>query len=260
MAAQQAWHGTRKCAVNGAKIPRYAQAAGVKCPFCLNIQGAAIGTRKTPPLETQLDKLQKLHDDGVITEDELGERRAAAIDKAVVKPTPPQASPVPASTLYRTPSPSLFESLKKNRVPVGAVAIGVIVLLVIAWVGGAGGDTASSSVATQSATREVEGTLLGDAWIGAGSYTLHAAAKAYNAAGDFTAYAARISAPGADDLCLYWYAGGRNFGDGLTLGDTVTREFSDWGSLASADSPAASTVRASAATPEGRAVIAKVGC
>ena len=103
-------------------------------------------------------------------------------------------------------------------------------------------------------------TLLGAAWIGSGAYTLHDAAKAYGASEDFTAYAARISSPGAEDLCLYWYSGGQAFGDGLTIGDTVTRAFSEWGSAADASSPAAGTVRESQNTPEGRAVIAAVGC
>ena len=88
----------------------------------------------------------------------------------------------------------------------------------------------------------------------------HDAAKAYDASEDFTAYAARISSPGAEDLCLYWYSGGQAFGDGLTIGDTVTRAFSDWGSAADASSAAAGTVRESQNTPEGRAVIAAVGC
>ena len=34
------WHGTKKCAVNGAKIPRDSQTVGTQCPFCGNPLGA----------------------------------------------------------------------------------------------------------------------------------------------------------------------------------------------------------------------------
>jgi hypothetical protein len=38
--ADQVWHGTKKCAINGAKIPRDLQIAGKRCPFCGNTLGA----------------------------------------------------------------------------------------------------------------------------------------------------------------------------------------------------------------------------
>ncbi|HSJ71058.1 MAG TPA: hypothetical protein VLA29_05350 [Acidimicrobiia bacterium] len=115
---------------------------------------------------------------------------------------------------------------------------------------------------TSSAQSEVDGTLLGDAWIGSGSYTILATSKASGSdAGEpFQVYAARIDAPGAEDLCLFWYADGARLGDGLTLGDTVTREFSDWGSAVTAGSPAAEVFRGASNTPEGQAVIRAVGC
>jgi hypothetical protein len=96
------WHGTKKCAVNGAKIPRPNQIVGRNCPICGNALGTEIGSRKAPPLESQLDELQRLHDDGVITDDELRERRAALIDKSVTAPKPkppPVAAPRPRMTL-----------------------------------------------------------------------------------------------------------------------------------------------------------------
>ena len=37
---EQLWHGTKKCAVNGAKIPRDLQVAGQRCPLCGNTLGA----------------------------------------------------------------------------------------------------------------------------------------------------------------------------------------------------------------------------
>ncbi|MCZ6462211.1 MAG: hypothetical protein O6705_08270, partial [Actinobacteria bacterium] len=37
---EQPWHGTKKCAVNGAKIPRDLQVAGHRCPLCGNTLGA----------------------------------------------------------------------------------------------------------------------------------------------------------------------------------------------------------------------------
>lgn len=264
----RSWHGTKKCAISGAKIPRGQQMMGAKCPWCGNTQGAEIGSRKAAPsLEDQLAKLVQLHTGGVITDDELAERRAAAIDKSVAKPSQPRP---PAKPVYRnTKPPSLVESWKKNPRVAVAVAGGLVVVLLLAWLaslddGSASAPRTSASsappVQTSSAVSEVQNTLLGDAYIGSGSYTVHQAAKAYNSEEDFTAYSARVSVPGVDDLCLYWYSGGRTFGDGLTLGDTLTRQFSDWGAAASADSPAADLVRASARTDEGRAVVAKVGC
>jgi hypothetical protein len=77
---------------------------------------------------------------------------------------------------------------------------------------------------------------------------------------DATAVAARVSVPGIDVLCLFWYVGGQNPGDGLIIGDTVTREFSVWSSAATVGSPADETVSELKGTPEGKAVISATGC
>ncbi len=103
--------------------------------------------------------------------------------------------------------------------------------------------------------------LLGENWTGSGDYVLLSASSAYSAGGDFTVYAARIDAPGAEGLCLFWRADGTSLdGGGLIIGDTVTRKFSVWGSAASAGSPADDRVRDAKRSPAGRAVIAAAGC
>jgi hypothetical protein len=72
--------------------------------------------------------------------------------------------------------------------------------------------------------------------------------------------AARVSVPGEDTLCLFWYMGGKAPGDGLIIGDTVTRAFSVWGAAATDGSPADDQVRALKKTDEGIAAIAASGC
>lgn len=43
MATEQVWHGNKKCAVNGAKLPKANRVLGQPCPFCGNTIGAYIG-------------------------------------------------------------------------------------------------------------------------------------------------------------------------------------------------------------------------
>ena len=91
MAAEGVWHGTKKCAVNGAKLPRAKQVPGQRCPFCGNTVGAYIGTSSTPSAsstEQQIANLQRLLDDGLITDEEYAERRETLLDEAVATPTP----------------------------------------------------------------------------------------------------------------------------------------------------------------------------
>ncbi|MCH7845272.1 MAG: hypothetical protein IH850_05515 [Acidobacteria bacterium] len=215
-------------------------------------------------IEQQLANLQRLHDDGLTSDAEYEERRERLLDEAVAPPIPQ-----PRQVLRPPAAPATGEGAEPrrrgSRKVVAAVLLGLIVVVVVVLASqdddGASGTTSGSPAGRiLDAIGDVDGRLLGSAWIGSGTYTLHDAAKAYSASEDFTAYAARISVTGAEDLCLYWYSGGQAPGDGLTIGDTLTRQFSDWGSVAEAGSQADDTVRASKSTPEGRAVIAGVGC
>ena len=91
MAAEGVWHGTKKCAVNRAKLPRANQVPGQRCPFCGNTVGAYIGASRTPAASSakqQLANLQRLLDDGLITDEEYAERRETLLDEAVAAPTP----------------------------------------------------------------------------------------------------------------------------------------------------------------------------
>lgn len=152
----------------------------------------------------------------------------------------------------------------------GGCFLAVLAGVVVAFIGlvaifsgdsdGSGGVPSAVSVTTHDATAEVDTKLLGPSWTGFGDYTILAARKAYSSSDDFTAFAARLDASGVSDLCLYWWLGGRNFGDGLLIGDTVTRGFSDWGAAATADSPAARLVRESKLTSVGQSVVNQVGC
>ena len=108
----------------------------------------------------------------------------------------------------------------------------------------------------RTATAEAESDLLGENWTGSGTYTLVGACKAYNAEDDFTAYAARITAPGFEDgVTLFWRMNGEALGDGLLTGDTVTREFSAWGELSNTGSPIDEAVNEAKASDEGEAAI-----
>ena len=49
MAVGQVWHGTKKCAVYGAKIPRRSQVEGQPCPFC----GSTLDAHFDPTAEVQ---------------------------------------------------------------------------------------------------------------------------------------------------------------------------------------------------------------
>ncbi len=109
----------------------------------------------------------------------------------------------------------------------------------------------------EDATAEAESDLLGENWTGSGTYTVVGACKAYNADDDFTAYAARIIAPGVEDgLTLFWRMNGQTMGDGLLVGDTVTREFSVWGADANVGSPIDEAVNDAKDSDEGEAAIA----
>jgi hypothetical protein len=88
---------------------------------------------------------------------------------------------------------------------------------------------------------------------------VYEANRAYSSEHDATAVAARISVPGEESLCVFWYMGGRSQGVGLIIGDTVTRAFSVWAAVA-AGSPADDQVRALKKTDEGIAAIAASGC
>ena len=216
----------------------------------------------------RLANLQALYDDGLITQIELQERRRAMIDGYLAStesrpPTEGAAPPETASFGGQQPEPK-----KKGF---GTLLLVVGGVLVVALFGASlldGGANSGSSttpradVATSSAQGEVDGTLLGDAWIGSGSYTVLATSKATgtDAGEPFQVYAARIDAPGAEDLCLFWYADGARLGEGMIIGDTVTRQFSEWGSAAAAGSAAADVARAASRTPEGLAVIRAIGC
>ncbi len=218
MPAEQAWHGTKKCPVNGAKLPKANRIAGKPCPFCGNTVGAYIEASgaEAALASSSAQSGESLHDDN------------------------------PKTTARRPSIPII----------ISGAFLGIIILGVLfGSLGRAGGGTQ-----IRNATSDVNGTLLGTAWIGSGAYALHDAAKAYNASQDFTAYAARVSIPGAEDLCLYWYSGGQTPGDGLTIGDSLTRQLSRWGSAVTTGSQADDTVRASKSTPEGRAAIAAVDC
>jgi hypothetical protein len=122
-------------------------------------------------------------------------------------------------------------------------------------------DSGSPTVVTQGATDIVDSTLLGDGnYTGSGSYAVYGARKAYSSEHDASAVAARISVPGEESLCLFWYMGGRSQVGGDIIGDTVTRAFSVWGEAATAGSPADDQVRALKKTDEGTAVVAASAC
>jgi len=135
----------------------------------------------------------------------------------------------------------------------------IIAVLVAALIAGSCGG--GSDVTTQSAVAIIDSDLLGDGnYTGSGSYTVIEAQRAYSTQAGATAVAARVSVPGEDSLCLFWYVGGHNPGEGLIIGDNVTRYYSVWSAAASVGSPANDTVKALKATPEGKAVIAASGC
>ena len=150
---------------------------------------------------------------------------------------------------------------KRPPLYIGAAIIAGIILLFILQTLNSDSDSDEPTVEIQNAMTTVSSTLLGDgAFIGSGSYAVIEARKAYNSEMDATAVAAKVSVPGINDLCLFWYVGGESVGDGLTIGDTVTREFSVWGADVDAGSPAADWVRALKRSPEGIAAIAAAGC
>lgn len=80
MTTSQIWHGHRKCAVNGAKIPKGNQKMGEPCPFCGNTMGEYLPDPKPPasagasPTE-RLARIEQLHAGGVLTDEECAEKR-----------------------------------------------------------------------------------------------------------------------------------------------------------------------------------------
>jgi hypothetical protein len=152
--------------------------------------------------------------------------------------------------------------------PLRKVLIGPLILFAAYWGfqglsgfwdgNGSSNQNTTSAISVQSARSEVQILLLGENWTGSGSYTLLDSAKAYNSTGQWWVIAARVSAPGGQ-LELFWSADGTNIGDGLIIGDTVTREFSAWGAAASASSEAADLVRERQNSPHGQAVMEAVG-
>lgn len=118
-------------------------------------------------------------------------------------------------------------------------------ILVIFVVGACGGG----QVETADAAADVEELLLGENWIGPGTYETVAAAKASTVEGD-TVYAARIRT-GDREVVLFW----RQDASGLLIGDAVTRQYSVWGQAAVAGSPADQLVEEAKQSAAGRAVL-----
>jgi hypothetical protein len=100
MAADPIWHGYKKCAINGAKLPKANQILGQACPFCGNILGAYVGA-VGPPLspeaaptqsapspspaadlspDARFAQLERLREGRLITEDEYAAKRQQIID------------------------------------------------------------------------------------------------------------------------------------------------------------------------------------
>ncbi len=65
MSAEQSWHGTKKCAVNRAKLPKVYRIVGQPCPFCGNTVGAYIGASgaKAAPASSSAQFGESLNDD-----------------------------------------------------------------------------------------------------------------------------------------------------------------------------------------------------
>lgn len=133
-----------------------------------------------------------------------------------------------------------------------------ITFIAVALLAACANDDAPADVSVLDATDEVRQVLLGDSWIGSGTYRLLAARKAFNVDEGYWVYAARIDAPGLSSTVLFWRAEGEALGDGLIFGNAVTREFSVWGSAATANSPAADWVREAERSSYGRAVVEAV--
>jgi hypothetical protein len=83
--------------------------------------------------------------------------------------------------------------------------------------------------------------------------SINKAARAYSSELDATAVAADVTSTVHGNLCLLWYVGGRELGDGLVIGDTV----------AGTDGllpRTAELLEELRQTDEGKAVIEAVGC
>ena len=140
------------------------------------------------------------------------------------------------------------------------VAIGTVliasVMLAVAWLSlGREDPHEAPSVRVIDASAAVDGFLLGEYWTGSGPYTIEAAASAFSSTGDFQVFAARIAGPGIEETTLFWRADGRELGDGLIIGDTVTRRYSIWGEATAGGSPADRKVQNAKSSPEGEAVL-----
>lgn len=122
----------------------------------------------------------------------------------------------------------------------------------------ASAESAQPEVAIHDASAIADRDLLGQNWTGSGRYTLHEAASAYSASGDYQVFAARISAPESDNMVLFWRAEGENVSDGAVVGDARTRRFSVWGNSVSVGSLADVLVSEARASAEGQAVLAAV--
>lgn len=139
----RSWHGTKKCAVSGAKIPKANQIVGRACPWCGNSLGAEMGSRPpaSKPVSTNAERLanlKQLHDDGLITDAEYEERRSRLIDEAIeapqAKPSSPrnQASfPPPKKQLAPLEIQDAATSRRKNWLIIGSAVVALIIVGVI---------------------------------------------------------------------------------------------------------------------------------
>ena len=154
MDRKEKWHTTSECAVTGAKIPKASQAVGQPCPFCGGTQGApvrAVGSVESGTSSAELlQNLQRLHDDGLIGNDEYQERRQQVLDDALAgerqktaPSTAPTGLPTPAETVW---------SRRKRWQKVGLVGGGVVGALVVFASLGGGGIVPAEEVAFVAAT------------------------------------------------------------------------------------------------------------
>jgi hypothetical protein len=149
-----------------------------------------------------------------------------------------------------------------------AIAVAIALVITLVLVNNRDTDTApvSRAVPTEGGIASDAKALVNDTLLGGGSYTgpgtftTRSAETAYRSEDDATAVAARVSVPGNLKLCLFWYMGGTSPGDGLIIGDQVTRDYSDWGAAVTTGSPADDQVRELKHSPEGIAVRKNVFC
>lgn len=155
------WHGTKKCAVSGAKIPKANQIVGRACPWCGNSLGAEMGSRPpaSKPVSTNAERLanlKQLHDDGLITDAEYEGRRSRLIDEAIEAPgskpraTTPGSIPPPRKQL----APLEIQDASTNRRKTWLIIGGIVVALILVGsvLGGAGSDGGSNPSPRPSAS------------------------------------------------------------------------------------------------------------